>query len=323
MKLKNILVNFLLVIALFITTGCLVTSCDDWTEPEAVRYETIIPDQQNPEQYALYTQAIRNFKEREHSIVCVRFANGSSDGGEKDFLRALPDSIDAVILEHPETLSTMDLDDCLMLQQNFSTKILYGFNLTNIKKDASVNSKELNDLLSSELDKMITSIEENELDGASILYHGEIDLNNSEVVTIHQVLFEKIASLVNAGKTFFFEGNPLFIPQKNRDLFSLYVLSTTSASNANHLQLLIEQATDYANISLGKLLLTADIEKMNRDNNNRLVPQVPFITEQVINSGPVKGLMIQNTTTDYHTYPDVTYWQIRNAIQLLNPSPIH
>ena len=42
--------------------------------------------------------------------VCVRFDNGHSGDGEKDFLRSMPDSIDAVILENAATLNSADLE---------------------------------------------------------------------------------------------------------------------------------------------------------------------------------------------------------------------
>lgn len=99
MKNKNLIFSFLTVVTLTIGAGCLWTSCDDWTETEQVDYGVTTPDGQNPELYARYTQAVRNYKSRKHYAVCVRFDNGHSGDGEKDFLRSMPDSIDAVILE--------------------------------------------------------------------------------------------------------------------------------------------------------------------------------------------------------------------------------
>ena len=111
MKNKNLIFSFLTVVTLTIGAGCLWTSCDDWTETEQVDYGVTTPDGQNPELYARYTQAVRNYKSRKHYAVCVRFDNGHSGDGEKDFLRSMPDSIDAVILENAATLNSADLED--------------------------------------------------------------------------------------------------------------------------------------------------------------------------------------------------------------------
>jgi hypothetical protein len=41
---------------------------------------------------------------------------------KKDFLRSMPDSIDAVILENAVTLNSADLEDIPVLQTNFCNK---------------------------------------------------------------------------------------------------------------------------------------------------------------------------------------------------------
>lgn len=62
MKNKNLIFSFLTVVTLTIGAGCLWISCDDWTETEQVDYGVTTPDGQNPELYARYTQAVRNYK---------------------------------------------------------------------------------------------------------------------------------------------------------------------------------------------------------------------------------------------------------------------
>lgn len=157
MKNKNLIFSFLTVVTLTIGAGCLWTSCDDWTETEQVDYGVTTPDGQNPELYARYTQAVRNYKSRKHYAVCVRFDNGHSGDGEKDFLRSMPDSIDAVILENAATLNSADLEDIPVLQTNFATKVLFSFNLTSIKENAESSGQEIKTLLAPALEQMVSA----------------------------------------------------------------------------------------------------------------------------------------------------------------------
>lgn len=207
MKNKNLIFSFLTVVTLTIGAGCLWISCDDWTETEQVDYGVTTPDGQNPELYARYTQAVRNYKSRKHYAVCVRFDNGHSGDGEKDFLRSMPDSIDAVILENAVTLNSADLEDIPVLQTNFATKILFSFNLTSIKENAESSGQEIKTLLTPALEKMVSAINDNGLDGASISYTGDIGLGNNAAVNasiaeMRQLLLDKITPLAKMENLF-------------------------------------------------------------------------------------------------------------------------
>lgn len=320
MKNTKIIFNSLVVMALTVILTSLLLSCDDWTKVEEVDYIVTTPEEQNPELYARYAEAVRNYKARKHYLVCARFENGQSGEGEKNYLRSMPDSIDAVILEHANALVPADIEDIPILQRNFTTKILSSINLTEIKKQSEESGGDLNASLNKAIDEMLTVINKNGLDGASIAFTGEIDENSSS--NMRKTLFDKIRPLAQAGKTFFFEGNLSFIPENDRDVFSCFILNTTSVANAKHLQLLVGEAVDFAGIPANKLLISADPDLMIRDDNNIQVSQVPALSQQVIDSGPVGGLLIRNIMSDYHTDPNVSYYQTRNAIQVLNPSPL-
>ena len=179
MKNKNLIFSFLTVVTLTIGAGCLWTSCDDWTETEQVDYGVTTPDGQNPELYARYTQAVRNYKSRKHYAVCVRFDNGHSGDGEKDFLRSMPDSIDAVILENAVTLNSADLEDIPVLQTNFATKVLFSFNLSSIKENAESSGQEIKTLLAPALEQMVSAINDNGLDGACL---SAINAENQQII---------------------------------------------------------------------------------------------------------------------------------------------
>ena len=50
-------------------------SCEDWNETEAVKQKVERPEDQNPELWAEYTAALRDYKQSEHFIVYARLFN--------------------------------------------------------------------------------------------------------------------------------------------------------------------------------------------------------------------------------------------------------
>lgn len=79
-------------------------SCEDWNETEAVKQKVERPEDQNPELWAEYTAALRDYKQSEHFIVYARLFNSPQPGtSEKDFMRCLPDSLDIVSLTNADT----------------------------------------------------------------------------------------------------------------------------------------------------------------------------------------------------------------------------
>lgn len=131
----------------------------------------------------------------------------------------MPDSIDAVILENAVTLNSADLEDIPVLQTNFATKVLFSFNLSSIKENAESSGQEIKTLLAPALEQMVSAINDNGLDGASISYTGDIGLGNNATVNasiaeMRQLLLDKITPLAKNGKIFFLESNPLLFPKR-------------------------------------------------------------------------------------------------------------
>ena len=94
------------------------------------------------------------------------------------------------------------------MQTNFATKILFSFNLTSIKENAESSGQEIKTLLTPALEQMVSAINDNGLDGASISYTGDIGLGNNAAVNasiaeMRQLLLDKITPLAKNGKIFF------------------------------------------------------------------------------------------------------------------------
>lgn len=85
MKYKSIFKLCLLTIFLSVAA----VGCDDWTEMEIHDSQVNGFKEQNPQEYAAYTQNLRAYKATKHAVVYAGWIMLGSIYGEKDFLRAL------------------------------------------------------------------------------------------------------------------------------------------------------------------------------------------------------------------------------------------
>ena len=127
MKYKSIFKLCLLTTFLSVAT----ISCDDWTEMEIHDSQVNGFKEQNPQEYAAYTQNLRAYKATKHAVVYARLDNAPEvSTGEKDFLRALPDSIDIVTMRNADRLSEYDREDMKLVREDYGTKVLYYIDCT-------------------------------------------------------------------------------------------------------------------------------------------------------------------------------------------------
>ena len=119
-------------ISVILTIACslMFVACSDWTEPTPVDYNPIFPDEQDPSLHEKYEQSLKEYKNRKHTLMLIRFANNPGTTlGEQDFLRSLPDSVDFVVLTNADNLSVYDKEDISKLKRT-GTKFLYYKNLS-------------------------------------------------------------------------------------------------------------------------------------------------------------------------------------------------
>ena len=130
-------------ISVILTIACslMFVACSDWTEPTPVDYNPIFPDEQDPSLHEKYEQSLKEYKNRKHTLMLIRFANNPGTTlGEQDFLRSLPDSVDFVVLTNADNLSVYDKED--IPAPNFSITRIYPNSTSNAKRQKTwKNSK--------------------------------------------------------------------------------------------------------------------------------------------------------------------------------------
>ena len=65
-------------ISVILTVACslMFVACSDWTEPTPVDYNPIFPDEQDHSLYEKYEQSLKEYKNRKHTLMLIRFASG-------------------------------------------------------------------------------------------------------------------------------------------------------------------------------------------------------------------------------------------------------
>lgn len=135
-------------ISVILTVACslMFVACSDWTEPTPVDYNPIFPDEQDPSLHEKYEQSLKEYKNRKHTLMLIRFANNPGTTlGEQDFLRSLPDSVDFVVrptLIICPYMIRKTYPNSNGLAPNFSITRIYPNSTTNAKRQKTwKNSK--------------------------------------------------------------------------------------------------------------------------------------------------------------------------------------
>lgn len=289
-----------------------LVSCDDWTQTEGIDKKVERPSDQNPELWAQYTAALREYKKSDHFLTYARLRNSPEVAtSEKDFMRCLPDSLDIVSLMNADNLSTYDLEDLFVMREK-GTRVLY-------QVDYAGRAAELADAqkLSAYLDRVISAVKGTRLDGYS--FTGIPRAGDAATEAAAALIVEKLSAAKEEGQLLVFEGNPLFVAADDRAKVDYFVLDTEATTNVTELKMQVRGATGYAAVPEEKLLLAAAAGSPLIVEDQTEMAAITEMTARVVSLGPLAGLGLYNIGDDYYD-AKLNYPLIRNAIQTLNPS---
>ena len=310
---KKIRIYLPVVAMLLLTAGC-----SDWTQMEPVDQQPVRPSEQNPELWAQYTAALRAYKASDHTLVVASFENGSTTPtSEKDCLRSLPDSLDAVSLTNADNFSAYDAEDLAVLKEK-GTRVLYFV-------DYAARSGEWPDLaaLTAYLDGVVARVQELNLDGFSfsgLPSYGD-EASQAAQQAVAALFIEKFGAVAGPDKplTLFFEGDPQFLTADQRAKVDYIVLDTRTTDNASDLKLQVLRALEMENVAADRLLLGAMTEYEFLDEEKTASDAISALALRIPELGPLGGLCIYDVNTDYYG-SEVVYAATRTAIQTLNPA---
>lgn len=300
-----------------IAGGCLLTSCDDWTDPEEVDYAIKDPSEQNPELWARYIESLRIYKlERPHYVTYASFNNGVEPSkNEGNYLRSLPDSLDFVTLANSENITVADREDIPQLQEK-STRVLYHV-------DYAKKMAELPDdaALGAWLDKAIATAAELKIDGfafSGLPLYGGTEAEQAARKASAKLIVSKLSA---TGKALVFEGDPSFMDAADMEKLDYVVLlNTADIERAVALKLLVANTLEmHTTLSKKQLILATKMNGKLADENGKWHNVVLEMPNRVVSLGPLAGMAIYSIGEDYYQ-PEKNYNTCRTAIQTMNPS---
>lgn len=311
-SIPNIFTYLFLLLALFATA-----SCSDWTDQKTVDIDPQYAKEQNPELWARYMEALRIYRQSKHFITYGSFNNGTEKPkNEGAYLRSLPDSLDIVIPTHPESLTSYDCEDILLLQEK-SIKVLYLVDYTaqmSILADAAK--------LGAWLDKSIATASQLGMNGFAIKgtpLYGGTEAEQAARREAAKSIVSKLSAAVGDGDLLVFEGDPAFIDAADLNKLDYVVLNTTTITSAVDLKLYVAGVIENFSIPKEKLLLSAKINEKLVNEDGEKLDAITEMTNRVVSLGPVGGLAIYALGDDYY-HTKMNYEISRLAIQIMNPS---
>ncbi|WP_418214107.1 glycoside hydrolase family 18 [Bacteroides difficilis] len=311
-SIPNIFTYLFLLLALFATA-----SCSDWTDQKTVDIDPQHAKEQNPELWARYMEALRTYRKSEHFITYGSFDNGAEKPkNEGAYLRSLPDSLDIVTPVHPESLTSYDCEDILLLQEK-SIKVLYLVDYTAQMSTLTDAAK-----LGAWLDKTIATASQLGMNGFAIKgtpLYGGTEAEQAARREAAKLIVSKLSAGLRDDDLLIFEGDPAFVDTDDLDKLDYVVLNTATIANAVDLKLYVTNVIDNLALAKDKLLLSAKVgSKLVSEEGDKL-DAVANMTDRVISVGPLGGLAIYNLGDDYfHT--GMNYEVTRKAIQMMNSS---
>lgn len=107
---------------LLLAAAAAVSACDDWTEIRSLDTESQRPD---PAIEARYEAAVREYRASDHQLVLGRFDNSVKVTALRpQHIDVLPDSLDMVILAHPDSLCERELEEMRQMRAAYATEYL-------------------------------------------------------------------------------------------------------------------------------------------------------------------------------------------------------
>ena len=274
-----------------------LAACDAGIEPIDQQVRTL--DAWNAAEWAAYAEGLRAYKAGDHYVTYACFDNAPERiESEKNCIRSLPDSLDAVILRNP--LSDFDREDIPELHKR-STRVL-----------ATAECSDPATALQ-RLDATLQEIASSDLDGVVIRYSGAV---TAEASAIEPAVAQRLGAL--SGKMLVFEGNASFIAAENRGLYDLYLLDATSAGDIFTVENAVDYLTGYYGIEAGRVLPLVSLTGTLADERGTSQP-APTKVSETIQSRRLAGMAFDGVSADYYSLTG-NYSRLRAAIDLLNPA---
>ena len=346
-------------INILLVSIALLAGCSEWTTPESIEIEKNSIEQTNPELYAKYCAALKEYKATDHKIAYTTFLNSpeiAANGSEK--ISMIPDSVDFVQLMNLE-VSESHLNEMKQVKEKFGTRFVVRFSLTECQAayEAYVEEMEaaaeetegegtqtepeimtFEAFYAEQFQKVTAKVAEYGLDGFTFEFTGK---NYDGMTSAQKEEYAAASALVmaplktwlaaNTNKVFFLEGNPQYVLDSEiLAAASYFILPTRDCRSAGELgHIGLNAFTSGKLPENAKLLYSVETPSFIEEEYlvgkfivaGQYEDQIPLAADWIAKDASFEksGLVIWNLQRDYFN-PGFSYPNVRQAIKTMNPN---
>lgn len=351
------------ILFLSIVLTAFFAACDDWTEQESLKIEYPSVEDANPLSYQEYLANLRNYKQTYHPLMVGIFDNSDKTfRSQATRIKAVPDKVDIVSLMYGDDLEDTELEDIESVRKEKGTRIIYSIAFEDFRKyivdtnfdienenlagmgDPSYVPKPLLDLtaeISKYMDTQLALLDKYGYDGFILYYDGKAthfmkDDEIAEMQAMQNLIFSKALATISAhpGKTYILEGKPQNVLDKSILLnFDYFLIRTQYSESIREVTLLTRELLEYTDVPSHNILVGAYADYVDEDANSWGMIYGADGSEQsavvetaywvkVPDAFTKSGMAVYMINRDYYN-PDLDYKHVREAIEIMNPSPIN
>lgn len=311
-----------------------LTSCD-WNDPEPVDNHFSDITEVNPPAYSEYLRNLRDYRKNGHKKVYVWFDNKESFSSQADHVSTVPDSIDVLVLSHPEKLTQAVLDEIDSKRSDTGMQTAYSISYPEIRKAWELE-KELGSTQTwenyrdAELTKQLEYFNGGGFDRIICVYDGRDTSTLTEAqrkeYAADQAAFLnpfKIWAANNLDKGFDFQGIPLNVEDADflGSAGTIFLSETLAATSVSEMKFILSR-NEKGSVDVSKFAVMTSLPVLDPTKAGVGYWGEDYSSWQTARwarTAEVSALGLTNLNDDYYN-PDFIYPVSRGAIQILNPA---
>lgn len=310
------------------------TACD-WDDPEAVGNHFGNIEEVNPPAYSEYLQNLRSYRNNGHKKVYAWFDNKASFSSQADHVATVPDSIDVLVLTHPEVMTQSTLDEIDAKRSNTGMQTAYTISYPAIHKEWEL-AKELGsttpwtEYRDSELNKQLAYFDQGGYDRIICVYEGR-ETATMTPAEQNEYAADQAAFLTpfknwaanNINKGFDFQGIPANVSDKEFLTAAgvIFLSETLTATNTSEMKLIMSR-NSLSEVPVEKFAVMTSLPVLDPTKTDLGYwgnDYSSWVTARWARTTDLSAIGLINLSDDYYN-PDFIYPVCRGAIQILNPA---
>jgi len=325
-----------------IAGGFMLTSCSDWTEDKSVDIEQPV----SPE-YNKYLENLRAYKNSDHKYVYAWFDNSEKVPYSRgQHMYDIPDSVDVVVLMHPESLADFEIAEMQSLKNDKGTKTVYSVSYDAIQRayeqmvkdelaqDENYVAPEFIPYMRENVQSLLNLSATYNYDGIIVSYRGSSTIYMTEdektaYSANQQAFLSQVSTWYNnnSSKMIVFEGSPQFLEDVSLLASCKHIiLNTLAVNNATELSVFVSEAMA-TNVPIDRFVVAANATSIDTSDkrtgyygDDRAIIEAAYWVTEGVNGYTKAGLGIYNIQNDYYNISKV-YQYAKQSINIMNPAP--